>query len=86
MDKLSSFYVYVLRSKISGKFYKGHCEDIDKRLSQHNAGVTKSTRKGIPWELVYFETFANRDEAIHREKYFKSAAGRRYLKTKLSLW
>jgi len=33
--------------------------------------------------LIYKEEFATREEAIKREKYFKSAAGRRYLKNKL---
>ena len=37
----------------------------------------------MPFEMAYFEEFATREEAIKREKYFKSAAGRRYLKKKL---
>jgi putative endonuclease len=36
-----------------------------------------------PFELVYFEEFETRNEARAREKYFKSAAGRRFLKSKL---
>jgi putative endonuclease len=34
--------------------------------------------------MVYFEAFETREEAIVREKYFKSATGRRFLKLKVT--
>jgi putative endonuclease len=74
-------YTYVIKS--IEFYYKGHSENIDKRLVQHNSGMTTSIKKFAPFKVVYFETFNTREEAIKREKYFKSAAGRRYLKTKL---
>jgi len=80
-----SFYAYVLKSKSGDYFYKGHCADMEARLKQHNNGETISIRKYIPFEIIYFEEFTTRNEAILREKYFKSAAGRRFIKTKLSL-
>jgi len=52
-------------------------------LQEHNAGFTISIKPYIPFKIVYFEAFDLREESIKREKYFKSAAGRRYLKTKL---
>lgn len=80
-----SFFAYVLYSKSHHRFYKGHCENLDKRLKEHNSGQTKSIKSFLPFELVYFEEFVTRAEAITRERYFKTAAGRRYLKTKLNL-
>ena len=77
------FYAYVVRSLRFPFFYKGHCENLELRLSQHNGGLTKSIQKYVPFELVYFERFATREDARLREKYFKTAAGRRYLKSKL---
>ena len=77
------FFTYVLRSKVDGSFYKGHCEDLKKRIQQHNSGATHSIRNKIPYEIAYFEEFALRTEAIKREKYFKSAAGRKFLKSKI---
>jgi putative endonuclease len=65
-------------------YYKGHCHDIEKRIAQHNAGMTESIRPYIPFVLVYREAFATEMEAIQREKYFKTAAGRRFLKKKLA--
>ena len=76
----SMFFAYVLKSIKQQYFYKGHCEDLEKRLLQHNSGMTESIRPYIPFEIAYFEKFATEKEAIAREKYFKSAAGRRFLK------
>lgn len=79
------FYTYVIKGIKDGSFYKGHCENIEKRIVQHNSGMTKSISHKVPFELVYFEEFETRELAILREKYFKSAAGRKYLKQKLNL-
>ena len=77
------FYVYVIKSIHSDYLYKGHCENIEKRLKQHNSGMTQSIKAYAPCILVYQESFDTREEAIEREKYFKTAAGRRFLKTKI---
>jgi putative endonuclease len=77
------FYAYVIKSIHSGYLYKGHCGNLNVRLVQHNAGMTKSIRPHIPFELVYWEEFETLGEAIKREKYFKTAAGRSFLKKKL---
>jgi putative endonuclease len=79
------FFAYVLKSQNNDYYYKGHCEDFNERLSQHNAGMTESIRPYIPFIVDYAEEFTTREEAITREKYFKSAAGRRFLKKKLLL-
>ena len=78
------FYAYVMKSIEHDYFYKGHCQDLEKRLSQHNPGMTKSIRPFIPFILVYSEAFERKPEAIQHEKYFKSAAGRKFLKKKLA--
>jgi len=75
----------MLKSLEHEYFYKGHCQDLQKRISQHNSGMTESIRPYIPFKLVYFEEFEMEKDAINREKYFKSAAGRRFLKKKLAL-
>ena len=77
------YYVYVLKSEIDGRLYKGFTINLDKRIEQHNAGMTKSTKGFRPWKLVYFEVFPNIKDAIEREKYFKSGSGREYLRTKI---
>ena len=79
------YFAYIPKSIEHDYFYKGHCQDLEKRLTQHNSGMTESIRPYIPFELAYFEEFDTEKEAIAREKYFKSAAGRRLVKKPLIL-
>ena len=70
------FFVYVLRSGKTGRRYVGSCRDIDVRLRRHNAGQSKATKHGVPWSLIHSEAFPTRAEAVARELYFKTGAGR----------
>lgn len=79
------YFVYVLKSIKDGRLYKGQTSNLNKRLKQHKRGENKSTKGFMPWELVYFEIFQTREEAVLREKYFKSGSGREFLKKKLGL-
>ncbi len=65
-------------------YYYGSTENIEKRLQEHNSGFGKYTSKYAPWELVYFECFETRSEAVKREKYFKTGVGREFIKNKLN--
>jgi putative endonuclease len=58
-------------------------QDMNTRLVQHNAGKSKFTSGHCPWIIIYSEEFPSAKEARIREKYFKSAAGKRYLQKKL---
>ncbi len=61
-----AYFVYVLKSKKDGRLYKGQTSNLNKRLKQHHSGENKSTKGFMPWELVYFETFQTREEAVLR--------------------
>ena len=74
------FTVYILFSPSSGKHYYGYTSDINKRLVEHNSGLSNFTSKYIPWELIYSESFSTRSEAMKREKFFKSYNGYNWLK------
>lgn len=72
------FHVYIIFSETSGKYYVGSTADLDDRLKRHNGGRSKSTKSGIPWNLVYFESFESRSESVIRElevKSWKSSKG-----------
>ena len=75
--------VYVLRSLKSGKHYVGMSQDVKRRLMEHNSGKSKFTSGHMPWKIIYCEEFSNSMEAREREKYFKSAAGKKYLQQKV---
>ncbi len=73
------FHVYVLRSKSTGRFYTGSTSDLGRRLDEHNAEVSVSTKHRGPWELIYREDYATRPEAVRRERELKSGKGREEL-------
>ncbi len=83
---MSKHYVYVLRSLADGQFYVGLTNNLSDRLEAHNAGQVASTKRRVPLELIYWEGCLNRHDAARREKYLKSAWGKRYLKTRLHLY
>ena len=74
------FFVYVLKSSIDNRLYKGFTVDLQNRLKEHNSGKNKSTAPYSPWKVVYSEEVQTREEARKREKYLKSGIGREYLK------
>jgi len=78
------YYVYVLLSKKDGKFYIGQTNNLKKRLNRHYAGLVKSTRHRRPLELLLFEEYATRSEAMKRETFLKSGAGHQILNEKLA--
>jgi putative endonuclease len=76
-------YVYVLRSAKDGQFYVGLTRDLRERLQMHNSGKVPSTKGRTPLELVYWEGGLNEHDAALREKYLKTAWGKRYIKGRL---
>ena len=74
------YIVYVLKSKVTKKGYVGFTNDIDRRLLEHNSGKHFYTKRHKPWEVIYTENYDNLNEAVNREKYLKTASGRRFLK------
>jgi putative endonuclease len=81
--KINMFFVYVIISEAKGlRFYVGFSQDIQKRLTEHNSGKTKSTKGYKPWKLFYTEQFNTRIEARKREKYWKSGTGKEKIKQK----
>lgn len=77
------FYVYVLQSQIDKKFYTGFTSNLERRLEEHENGLTLSTKHRRPLDLIYFEACISEKDALHREKYLKTTYGKRYLKNRL---
>ncbi len=66
------FFIYILKSFINNSYYVGSCEDIEARFNLHNAGQVDSTKRYIPWELVYREEYKSLSSARKREMQIKS--------------
>ena len=63
--------VYILQSEVDGDYYKGITQNIEKRLSEHNAGESKFTSTKTPWKVVCTYSFENKREALIEEKRIK---------------
>jgi len=78
------YFVYILYSKTTDRFYIGSCSDVEERLRRHNAGATASTKNGRPWDVVYQEIFENKSKAIRHENYIKKMKSREFIKKLIS--
>lgn len=78
------WYVYVLYSPSSRRFYTGMTQDFERRIQEHNTGKTKSTKGFRPWKLVYSEVAEDRVSARNRESFLKSGIGREWIRKRLN--
>jgi putative endonuclease len=67
------YYVYILQSDVDDSFYKGYTSNLNKRVHEHNAGLSRYTSKKAPWKLVYFERLKSKTLALQRERKLKHA-------------
>jgi putative endonuclease len=73
------FSMYILQSSISGRYYIGHTDEITRRLTEHNSGMAKYTRREKPWKVMYVENYATRSAAMRRELEIKRKKSRKYI-------
>lgn len=60
-------YTYIVRCK-DDSLYTGWTNNLEKRIQNHNDGKgAKYTRARRPVELVYYEKFQTKQEAMRRE-------------------
>ncbi|MBT4739913.1 MAG: GIY-YIG nuclease family protein [Rhodospirillaceae bacterium] len=66
-------FVYILGSSGNGGFrtYVGWTNDLERRLSQHNAGTGARSTRGRMWSLLYAERHGTRSDAMSREWHLK---------------
>lgn len=81
---LNMHYVYVLVSLKDRNLYTGYTTNVLKRLDRHNSGAVLATKHRVPFRLVYYEASLERKDAMKREKYLKSAWGKRYIRNRLA--
>ena len=78
------YYTYILKSKASGRYYIGQTNNIDLRLKRHNNNLVKSTKNRGPWDIVYYEKYTSRSEALKRESYLKSLKSKKIIEQLIS--
>ena len=77
------YFVSILRSIPTGRFYVGSSSDISECLAKHNKGYSKATKPYLPWKVVHFELFKNKSDAIKREYEIKRMKSRLYIEQRI---
>ena len=76
-------YIYVLTSEKDGKLYVGCTSNVENRLKYHNSGRVLSTKGRRPFRLIFTETYSDKYQAFEKERYYKTAKGKKELKAKM---
>ena len=63
------YYVYLIKTLNSNynKSYVGYTNNLDNRISKHNANKGAKSTKGYKWELVYKKKFYTKQKALSFE-------------------
>ena len=70
-------YTYILKCS-DGSLYTGWTNDLERRVKVHNEGKgAKYTKSRSPVELVYYEEFLTKEEAMKREYEIKQFTRRK---------
>ena len=73
-------YVYILKCS-DNTLYTGWTNNLEKRLKVHQSGKgAKYTRGRLPVELLYFEEFEEKSDALKREIGIKKLSKEKKLK------
>ena len=74
------FTVYVLYSEKFDKHYTGFTSNFEQRLLSHNVlGKKGWTSKYRPWKVILTEEYESKAEAMCRERWLKTGAGRDFI-------
>ena len=69
------FYVYLLKSKKDSSLYIGfYTSDLRAKIMKHHGGMVRSTKNLRPLELIYYEAYKSKKDALIREKRLKRFA------------
>jgi putative endonuclease len=74
MDTNKLYEVYVIKSE-NNRYYIGLSENADKRLKEHNQGLSKWTKRDKNWQIIYRKKCNNLTEARKWENYLKKQKG-----------
>ena len=69
------YYIYLLQSFTTNKWYTGYTNDLKSRLNSHREGSIESTKNFRPVKLVFYSAFSSKRKALMFEKYLKSSSG-----------
>ncbi|EKE11521.1 MAG: hypothetical protein ACD_15C00066G0016 [uncultured bacterium] len=73
------YYVYIIYNEVHDKYYIGQTYSLEKRITEHNLGLSKYTSKYIGgWKMIYSEKFQTREDAMKRERFLKKQKSKNF--------
>ena len=80
-----NYFVYVMKNSIDNAWYIGFTSDIEKRLINHNThtGGQYTRNKSGRWEIIYYEGYINKTDALNREIFLKSGSGKMFIRKQI---
>jgi len=77
------WFVYIIKSTSKKYTYIGSTNNIERRLSEHNQGIVKSTKPFEPFKLSAYIAVQTESKARQLEKYFKTGSGKAVLNKRI---
>ena len=72
------YFVYFAKSLKNTKVYVGSTKkDPYLRVQEHNQGSNAWTKLNGPFKLIYFERYICEEDAVEKEKFYKTGIGRK---------
>ena len=62
-NSVMTFFVYILQSQSTGRYYIGQAKNLIERVAYHNAGYSLTLKNRGPWTLVYSQEYPLGDRA-----------------------
>lgn len=78
------YIVYILEDQSDKTWYTGFTTNLKKRFLKHIHGEVESTRKKQKLKLIYCELYLNKKDALGRERFLKSGAGKKFIRKQLT--
>lgn len=73
------WYVYVIKSKEREFMYIGSTNDLNRRITEYDNGLSLSTKAYRPFEMLCYVAVRTEEQARSLERYFKTGSGKAIL-------
>ena len=82
------YWVYIIESQATGRYYCGYSNNVERRLSQHNNPEYHGSRTTKifqgPWNIIWTQECSSQGEAVVLERKIKKRGIGRYLQDQLA--
>ncbi|HOZ55812.1 MAG TPA: GIY-YIG nuclease family protein [bacterium] len=76
------YFVYILKCS-DQTYYVGLTNNIKRRVTEHNEGLSFTTKYRLPISVQWVGIFKNMNKAIEFEQYLKTGSGNAFFKKRL---